>query len=109
MLELIFVHFVADFHLQRRHVAVNKSSNWLALAEHVAIIFVMFLWWGWPFALANACIHGLIDRFVWTGYKWLRSDEHADFKYWEDHFFYMTIGFDQFLHVATLIILMERL
>lgn len=28
-----------------------------------------------------------------------------EFKYWDDHWFYVTIGFDQFLHAATIVIL----
>jgi len=28
-----------------------------------------------------------------------------DYEYWEDHWFYVTIGFDQFLHAATLLYL----
>lgn len=28
----------------------------------------------------------------------------TDFKYWEDHWFYATIGFDQFLHMSTIVL-----
>lgn len=110
MIALLIVHFIADFLLQRRSVATTKSSNWFAMAEHISIIFLAFLYWGWEFALANALIHMVIDRNIWNGYKFLRRKEDKDtFKYWEDGLFYWTIGFDQLLHVVTLVVLLEWL
>ena len=32
-------------------------------------------------------------------------DMAVNWKYWEDHWFYTTIGFDQLLHVLTIILL----
>jgi len=108
MLSLLAVHFVSDFLLQRRCVAENKSSDGLAMAEHITIIFISFLYWGWMFAALNALIHMIIDKNIWTIYKWLRRGEDKDtFKYWKDSLFYWTIGFDQLLHVSTLVLLLE--
>jgi len=110
MFKLIIVHFISDFLLQRRVVGVNKSSNWLAMAEHICIIFLCFLPFGVEFAACNALIHMLIDKNIWTIYKYIRRDENKKtFKYWEDHLFYSTIGFDQLLHIATLIFLNDYL
>ena len=79
------------------------------------------------FSLANAAIHGVIDWNIWRLYKlsahlrikkkseqFNRSPEVAaahyemgvkNWKYWEDHWFYATIGLDQLLHAATIIAL----
>ena len=74
-------------------------------------------------AFLNALIHGLIDWNIWKLYKisaYLRIKKEAkegnfglawiaesgkNWQYWEDHWFYTTIGFDQLLHVSTLLLL----
>lgn len=73
-------------------------------------------------ALGNAAIHGLIDFIIWKGYKLsvvLRKPKHLfgrsiegdkpAFKYWDDPYFYHTILLDQFLHVSTLVLLLETI
>jgi hypothetical protein len=66
----------------------------------------------------NASIHGLIDAYIWNLYKWqvmkrlkaLGLDderlefEKNNFEYWKDKGFYTTIGLDQFLHHATIVL-----
>jgi Protein of unknown function (DUF3307) len=77
-------------------------------------------------SLLNMIIHGVIDWNIWRGYKLvihkrLVKESEAEFKakkttseklyarkvkgfkFWEDHLFYTTIGFDQLLHALTLI------
>ena len=124
---LFVIHFIADFLWQSRWMATNKSSNLQALSYHIAIIFLAFfggsliaganLLAAATFSFANAAIHALIDWNIWRGYKWyvLRkfTDENGEvavsdaqaFHYWEDHWFYATIGLDQFLHGATILLL----
>jgi len=78
----------------------------------------------------NASVHGLIDWNIWRGYKLYSQyritngiDKHLvkgtilehtgykhykevpNFTYWDDHWFYVTIGLDQLLHGLTLIAL----
>lgn len=106
---LLIVHFVSDFLLQRRSVAENKSKNLLALFEHISIIYLCFLPFGWKFSLMNAIYHMAIDGNIWDAYRWLRRDRRKNFEYWKDGLFYWTIGFDQLLHVMTLVFLMEWL
>lgn len=79
---------------------------------------------GFWFSFFNALVHGLIDWNIWKLYKlsaYIRmkyeKDKHlylkADGKtviedkwfYWEDHWFYTTIGFDQLLHASTIVAL----
>lgn len=45
------------------------------------------------------------EEFVRTKAKYYSEN----FKYWEDHWFYATIGFDQLLHALTLIVLYNNL
>ncbi len=80
------------------------------LVKHCGIQAICFMWVGWKFALINAVIHGVIDWNIWRAYKMYVSASHdlanlggSDYKYWEDHLFYVTIGLDQFLHMTTLV------
>lgn len=87
----------------------------------------------------NAVVHGVIDWNIWRGYKafaFLRLRKEAavlatgepnwnipyeerfskhfaslskNFQYWEDHWFYATIGFDQLLHAVTIILALKVL
>ncbi len=105
----ILVHFLADFVAQTRRMAVNKSTHWSFLGAHCLIIF-LFFWpfFGWKFALCNAIIHAIIDKNIWSGYKFIRRNEDIKtFQYWNDSLFYSFIGFDQLLHITTLIFLLD--
>ncbi len=103
-LSLLCIHFVADFVFQTRWQANNKSSNWLALFEHVATYTTTFTvvgiaqellgcQWGitpmfllWTFILhfiTDACTSRL------TKYFWSKQDEKM---------FFNVIGFDQLIH-----------
>ena len=87
------------------------------------------------FSLFNAIIHGIIDGMIWNVYSWgvlqrtykgqnffpkgsIGDHEHKQahikklketWKYWEDHWFYSTIGLDQLLHSLTIVLLLEYL
>ncbi len=117
---LMFLHFLADFPLQTRWMAENKSSNWRALGAHVGVQWLVFffgtlvmpLGWSLAFASANALIHGAIDRNLWRGYKRFRRFEIANFPeyaYWKDSAFWTFLGFDQLLHGLTLVALLSWL
>lgn len=106
------------------HLAIQYAAFTLVLAPlysfHVAVLF----------SLSNAAIHGVIDWNLWRLYKasayarilkivakkygmWSQPPENdpnvkaeiAAWQYWEDHWFYTTIGFDQLLHGLTLVLL----
>lgn len=122
---LLVLHFVADFVLQSRKMGKKKSESVWWLIGHMYIQFGIFMLGLLPlmaadkalmFATANALIHGLIDWNVWKLYKYSVWKRHSkdiksmgqgnfalQWKYWEDHWFYLTIGFDQLLHGATLV------
>ena len=106
------IHFIADFLLQSRDMARNKSSNLYYLIEHCKILAIVFFAFLYPFMLlntfifilTNTLIHGIIDWHIWRIYKWIRRKENINtFKYWEDSLFYSFIGLDQLLHGLTII------
>jgi len=131
LLICLCLHFIADFILQSREMGKNKSSSYKWLGLHLLIQFLVFLPIGLKFSLCNAIIHGIIDKNIWNLYKfsaYLRikkmveplyySEENKkhlfekfgkEWKYWEDHLFYTTIGFDQLLHIGTIVMLLEYL
>jgi hypothetical protein len=119
------LHFVADFLLQSREMGKKKSEVFSVLVDHLTIQWLvvglgLFLITDPTKALAmtgiNAVVHGVIDWNVWRLYKkyvghviqtspnnpLITSDPLNPWKYYEDHWFYATIGFDQFLHISTL-------
>jgi len=123
---LLVIHFVADFLLQSREMGKKKSSDPHYLFQHLAIQYACFMVVLLPFAehpvyfaLANAALHGIIDWNIWRLYKaaaymrikkypqhpLLTNNQAEPWKFWEDHWFYATIGFDQLLHGLTLVLL----
>ena len=130
----LLLHFIADFILQPREMGRKKSSDSKYLFKHIGIIFAVFLVGTLDpvFALANAVIHLGIDAVIWKGYaasawerrhsapksvspaqgSWVIDDPNGlkkRWKYWEDHWFYVTIRLDQLLHTVTIVLLLEFL
>jgi len=110
---LFISHYVGDFLLQRRKVALSKSKNMACLTEHVAIIFIvttaaMFIFGkSLPLTIAAAAmysfLHGVQDKIVWRGFndmvidnEWARND--TEFDGW----FFRFLGLDQMLHMIIL-------
>ena len=115
---LLLTHLLADFLLQSRTMGKKKSEDVRWLAAHLGIQTACFLPFGILFSLSNATVHGLIDWNIWKLYKLTVARRYFDgmgpapeassqFKYWEDHLFYTTIGIDQMLHIGTLYFLMQ--
>lgn len=109
----LIVHFVADFILQTHWQAINKSSNNVALASHVASYTVCFalgalVILGFKFSfvpimifvLANGILHFVTDyvtsritRELWNQKAW--------------HNFFAVIGFDQLLHFSAIFLTLQ--
>ena len=129
--------------MQSREMGQKKSSEFKWLFRHLTIQWLFFafglVYFVGPvlalaFATLNAVVHGIIDWYIWKGYKLtahirinkevdklaaaliaggvpMDAETHKaaydagvqDWKYWEDHVFYSTIGFDQLLHILTII------
>jgi hypothetical protein len=130
---LLFAHFVADFVCQSREMGQKKSeyAGWLFKhLSHQVIVFTILLSFIVDdpgkvvlFALANAAIHGVIDWYIWRLYKYSvivrkpkelfdKVCDHSNkrcFKYWEDHYFYLTIGLDQMCHGITIVLLAKEI
>lgn len=116
---LFTLHFIADFPLQSRDMAREKSTKLKVLIDHVWVHLLVFSTAGWfllPYmtglvlAAVVAIVHGVIDWYIWRGYKWYRmrglrhADSAASFRWWEDGLFFTVIGFDQLLHGLTIIV-----
>lgn len=111
---LIFSHWIADFVLQSDWMAKNKSKDSFALFVHVWVYscaLMMFAittnlvkrYYGLPttlhvvtFVAINGVAHFLIDYITsrMTSKLWAKGQVHN---------FFVVIGFDQALHLATLI------
>lgn len=101
---ILFTHFIADFALQSDWMAKNKSKSNRALAVHtfvytsglslLMLVDQNVLWVYW--AVLNGILHGLTDYVTsrWSSHLWSKGDVHN---------FFVVIGFDQFIHAATLI------
>ncbi len=136
ILALLAVHFVGDFPLQGLlpgNVATRKSHSWPALLLHTSTYSLLFwIGWGWQFALITFLAHTLTDALTsqLTTRWWFMpvqaiSDKDIAWEKWAlitykwTHFtrlepvkrtlFFSTIGFDQLLHAAQLILTLRLL
>jgi len=100
-----FCFWIADFVLQSRRIAENKSKNFNILVEHIIIVtctlFVTLLVitdvkTAGNISIVNGASHLIIDFITSriTTYFYINNKIHA---------FFTTIGFDQFLHASILI------
>jgi len=102
VLFLVWFHFIADFMCQTDEMALNKSSSNKWLTFHVATYSLPFLLFGWQFAFVTFITHWITDFLTsrGTAYLWQKG---------ERHWFYVLIGFDQAIHMTTLILTLEYL
>jgi hypothetical protein len=106
IIAILFVHWIGDFVLQSDWQAKNKSKNNAALIAHVSSYTIALLVYGllflpvelaYPWALINGFLHLCVD------YVTSRINTHL----WSKgrvHDFFVSVGFDQFLHIATLLL-----
>lgn len=95
ILLICLFHWVSDFVLQTNAMATQKSSSIKWLSLHICVYVLPFFWFGWMFALINGAAHWVVDFFTSraSGYFWKKNDMH---------WFFVVVGFDQLLHMATL-------
>ncbi len=95
---LVWTHFVSDFLLQTDKMAKGKSSSNKLLTIHVAVYSIPFLLFFGPlYALVNFALHWITDFFSSRATKALLAKQ-------EHHWFFAVIGFDQAIHLTTLIL-----
>lgn len=105
---VLFIHTIADFFLQTKEMAMNKSSSNKALLKHVYVYTLPWLIGLFFFDMYNVLLFIFITficHFV-TDYITSRFTK----KYYQDNRmygfpgFWTTIAIDQFLHILQLIL-----
>ena len=93
---LLFLHWVGDFVLQSDYMAKNKSKNIMVLFIHCLIYTAVFAF--------QVKFQGLLILFVSHFIiDFCSSKINAKlYKAGEIHWFFTSIGFDQFLHLSIL-------
>lgn len=108
---ILFIHWVADFVCQSDWQAQNKSKRMDALLLHTLIYsFITAVWW----LILLPSRHGVIDTigitYTWTLITHTITDyftSRLNSKLWTEkkvHWFFVSVGFDQFIHFTTLIL-----
>lgn len=100
ILIVIWLHFLADFIMQSNKMALNKSSSFKYLGLHGLVYSIPFLYFGFTFAIITGILHFIIDGITSriTSYFWKKENRH---------WFFVTIGFDQAVHMSCLILLLK--
>jgi hypothetical protein len=116
---LLFLHFIADFICQTDKMALGKSKSFTILFDHVfTYSFVMLF--GVYFALWVVLNNEKLDWWYCTSFFTITFITH----YFTDaltsranaylydksrHWFFVMIGFDQFIHTTTLLLTFQLL
>lgn len=100
---LMFAHWVSDFVLQKHKWAVNKSKSVVALTKHVltytiGMILATSIVGNPVIGLVIGLLHWPVD-FVTSK---ITSRLYADEQY---HNFFVVVGFDQWIHLTTIVVL----
>jgi hypothetical protein len=120
LLSLLFAHTVADFVFQTDKMAINKSksNSWLLFhtISYTVWLLILLCICNFPiyvlsgtsilpkafsvmlsFLVANFVAHTATDYVTsrMTSYLWKKERRHE---------FFVVIGFDQFIHIATLVL-----
>lgn len=125
-LYLMTVHYIADFRLQNDWMAMNKSQSNKALLAHVGVYAGVFLFatWSLTFTAVTFVLHFATDYVtsritsrqwpfvpysgksdhVWVDATWTLSEPLWGERFERSrHGFFGTIGLDQWLHAAQLL------
>jgi len=102
---VFFCHTVADFILQSRWMAENKSKSLKALSVHILeYTGVMFIGLILPFGLAGAATYAVLNG-VLHFFTDLVTSKLSSYAYETENMklFWGVIGFDQFIHICCLL------
>lgn len=106
VLALLFTHFIGDFISQTDWMAKNKSRSNFALLSHTVIYtlhFFVLLMWILPIELNLLFCTVIFILHTLTDYITSRINT----KLWDNkqvHWFFCSIGFDQFLHFLQILL-----
>jgi Protein of unknown function (DUF3307) len=115
ILILIFTHWVADFVCQTDYMATGKSKEWKPLLTHTFIYSFIFLFVtlfiGGTSEVIGCRLPGTIMWLAPITFVFHTATDYytsrVNSMFWEKkevHNFFTSIGFDQFLHYAQLLI-----
>jgi hypothetical protein len=94
-LMIIWFHFLSDFFFQTRWMGNNKSKNSWILALHCAIYSTPFFYFGPIYAVVNGVLHFGVD-FITSRITSKCFEKN------QIHWFFVTIGADQAIHMTIL-------
>lgn len=100
LIGIVWLHFLSDFILQTDNVAKSKSSSWYYLTVHGVVYSLPFFLIGWEYAVVNASLHWCVDAVTSRIAKYFFLKEQR-------HWFFVTIGCDQAIHMTCLIITLK--
>jgi len=95
---VLVIHWVADFIMQTDDMAKGKSSSnkWLLAHTGTYTLVMLAATLSPMYAVVNGIVHTIVDYIT----------SRISSKLWakgETHWFFVVIGFDQLVHVVTLI------
>lgn len=109
VLGVLFIHWVGDFVLQTDKQAKGKSSNWNDLLLHTFNYSMIWLipclsysWKMFLFVPITFVCHTIQDYYTSRVNKTLWESGNV-------HGFFVSVGLDQFLHLAQLLITIQLL
>lgn len=103
ILLIIWAHWIGDFILQSDYMAQNKSKNNWILLDHVISYSIPILLIGFLIPVSIAWI--VINAFGHFCTDYITS--RVTSKLWQNkeiHWFFVTIGADQAIHMTTLLV-----
>jgi len=108
---ILFIHFIGDFLFQSTNMAVNKAVSLKWLFIHVATYtLVLYLGSGILLGFVVAVQYSLVNGGLHLVTDFFTSKMNARLNKREDkRWFFCGIGFDQFIHAASLLLTYDYL
>lgn len=97
---LMFLHWMADFVMQSDEMAQKKAVEWEWLFAHCSVYYVVF-----AIGTLNP-VYGVVLGLIHYPVDFITSRKNRDL--WsrgETHWFFVNVGFDQFIHLLTIVLL----